>query len=156
MAQGHDLVTVLRNEESPFHVVVSDVRRRASSSSHIERFQPDAVVVRGNPLAAYVPLLRASNVFVVFDSDYAFADAITTMASEDSNRARGLAWRHAAKVTARIEAATVGLVDEIWCLALRVARLVSRPYPTRRPSRSCPTSSTSSPIPPSHASIRAT
>jgi glycosyltransferase involved in cell wall biosynthesis len=51
---------------------------------------------------------------LIVDADYAFADALATMGAGDSNRARGITWRHAASLVARVEAETVALVDQIW------------------------------------------
>jgi glycosyltransferase involved in cell wall biosynthesis len=132
MAQGHDLLNALRKEHSPFHVAVSEIAAR-EIDAHLQRFDPDVVVVRGSELSAYVPQLRASGVDVVLDSDYAFAAAIATMGAEDANRVRGMTWRHAAKLVARIEAETVGLVDQIWVAHTESRDSLVASYPDAAP-----------------------
>ncbi len=129
MPEGGDVMAALRDGRSPFHVTVSETAARELLAL-VDEFAPDVVVVRGNEIATYVPHLRATGARLIVDADYAFAEAIATMGAGDSNRARGITWRHAASLVARVEAETVALVDQIWVAHTRVAGLPAAPrYP---------------------------
>jgi polysaccharide biosynthesis protein PslH len=113
MPQGDELMAAIRAGDSPFHVRVSETAANELDAL-IDAFAPDVVVVRGNELSGYIPQLRPRAARLILDSDYAYAEAVRGMGTQDPNRARGIMWRHASGLIARQEAEAVGLVDQIW------------------------------------------
>jgi polysaccharide biosynthesis protein PslH len=132
MPHGDKLMAALRAGESPFHVRVSETAADEVDSL-IGEFAPDIVVVRGNELSGYIPQLRARDARLILDSDFAFAEAVHAMGTQDPNRARGIMWRHASSLVARQEAEAVGLVDQIWVAHTESQDSLRASYPDAAP-----------------------
>jgi hypothetical protein len=130
--QGDELIAAFRAGKSPFHVRVSETAANEVDAL-IDEFAPDVVLVRGNELSAYIPQLRARDARLILDSDYAFAEAVLAMGTQDPNRARGIMWRHASNVIARQEAEAVGLVDQIWVAHTESQDSLRASYPDAAP-----------------------